>query len=177
MIHNNIIMDKLSHDHHNIIMSSCDLATLQSYHTVNKSCRKICIKYILNNFILKIPNSTIAIIDAERYQVYKNAKKLRMAGLQYISKFPRLIHLTFDHHFNQPIKDILPDNLTHLIFGDYLNQSIKDVLPNNLTHLTCGSDFNQSIIDALPSSLLELKICKDYYYEDDIPKNLKTIFY
>jgi len=64
-----------------------------------------------------------------------------------------------------------------LTFGHKFNQSIKDALPNNLTHLTCGSDFNQSIKDALPSSLLELKICKDYYYEDDIPKNLKTIFY
>ena len=89
---------------------------------------------------------------------------------------------SWSYTFDQSTKDALQNNLTHLTFGHKFNQSIKDALPNNLTHLTFGdktygSDFNQSIIDALPSSLLELKICKDYYYEDDIPKNLKTIFY
>jgi len=82
--------------------------------------------------------------------------------------------LTFDYHFNQPIKDYIPLGVTHLIFGYYFDKPIKDCIPLGVTHLTFGYRFDQPINDYIPSSVeyLEFKGTYQHTVENVVTHNI-----
>ena len=67
-----------------------------------------------------------------------------------------ITHLTFDYSFNQSLIGVALPNLTHLILGAYFNQSLVGMTLPNVTHLTFGYYFNQSLVSVDLPHLMDI---------------------
>ena len=112
-------MDRLSYDINNIIFQFSDLTTIKNCKTINKYFEKICLKYLLQNYLFQF--SFAMINEQKMYEKYKNITKLKVFNLHDILPFPNLKQLIFYNEFNQRIETPLPDKLTHITFGFKFN--------------------------------------------------------
>ena len=145
-------------------------------------------------------NYPIVDLDKNNYnELLLSNNKIRIIGNKMINltKYTNIIHLNFDHEFNQKVDGLLPPNLTHLMFDGHFNQPINNLpssliylyfgatsrfnqeinnLPPNLTHLKLSHDFNQSL-DQLPQSLIVLILGSAFNQSlDNLPNSLKSIY-
>uniref|UniRef100_A0A6C0C794 F-box domain-containing protein n=1 Tax=viral metagenome TaxID=1070528 RepID=A0A6C0C794_9ZZZZ len=68
---------------------------------------------------------------------------------------PSVRRLIFGTRYNLPIQS-LPSFITKIQFGDHFNQPIDNILPENLISLKFGLNFNQPIDKCIPSSVTRL---------------------
>eukprot|EP01112_Ceratiomyxa_fruticulosa_P007942 TRINITY_DN2068_c0_g1_i2.p1 TRINITY_DN2068_c0_g1~~TRINITY_DN2068_c0_g1_i2.p1 ORF type:complete len:295 (+),score=24.47 TRINITY_DN2068_c0_g1_i2:785-1669(+) len=95
-----------------------------------------------------------------------------------VESFPSNVqYISFSSSFNEPVDDILPNNITRIKFGWCFNQSVN-CLPPQLTHLELGVDFKQPL-DSLPSTLVHLTIMGFQFNEriDNLPASLTHLFF
>jgi len=70
------------------------------------------------------------------------------------SGFPSSItSLTFNHEFNDSVKDYIPSTIVYLKFSDDFNQPIEGCIPPSVKNLNFGWSFDQPIRNCIPHSV------------------------
>ena len=151
------------------ILSYLPNNSINSVRQSNKSLYNKSKSYVLSNYQFKFNDN---MVSRFYYNTYRNIRNIIVESIDCLKYFDNLKSITFEHYFNQPLKDSIPGSVIHLTFGTRFDQPIKDSIPGSVTHLVIGWKFNQPIKDSIPGSVTHLTfgICFNQPIKDSIPE-------
>ena len=135
------------------ILSYLPNNSINSVRQSNKSLYNKSKSYVLSNYQFKFNDK---MVSRFYYNTYRNIRNIIVESIDCLKYFDNLKSITFEHYFNQPLKDSIPGSVIHLTFGDDFNQPIKDSIPGSVTHLIFDIKFEQFNPQHVPSTVTNL---------------------